>query len=325
MYAATLSHLVQTPILPTALQTQRDRLRVQAQKAHMRRASPVEIAALHARLRLAEEEIAAQDRARVDGMLQRRLEAELVAVEKRARAELRAVEQLRRRMRTEEWRAATESEAELEEEEREVDQEGEEERIQQCPSPPATVSAASEKDYTPVAVGDDQEPLPPLPAPTPDEELFLASMDAAPSPLPPKITRTPATPATTGPAAPPRLSLSISAGANILSKRPQRPLFSPTLPPEFMALPQIMTHLPGTSPRSRSTSRGRRATFGSSPLATSAYSDFPGSHIPPAREEAREGGADEQENASTLPPSPAEIGIGSPVLCTRVNGVPITM
>jgi len=303
MYAATLSHLVQTPILPTDLHTQRDRLRVQAQKAHMRRAGPAEIASLHAKLRLAEEEIAAQDRARVDGMLQRRMEAELAAVEKRARAELRAVEQLRRRMRTEEWRATAKPEAEPEEDE------GEEEAAARRPSlpPPATASAPPEKEYTPVAVGEDQEPLPPLPAPTPDEEFFLAAVDAAPAP--PRITTTPATPA-------PRLSLTINASMATANKRPQRPLFSPTLPPEFMALPLLITHLPAPS-------RGRQSALGCSPLSMNALADFPRSPIPAAREEARENGAEEPSNAD--PPSPADAGVGSPVLCTRVNGVPITL
>ncbi|KAF8538474.1 hypothetical protein BDD12DRAFT_152212 [Trichophaea hybrida] len=100
MYSITLSHLLQ----PNTAKEQRDRLMVQTQKAHLRRVGPAEVAALHRQLAAAEEEMSRLEQ----GILERRLERELEALEKRAKGELKIVERLRRRK--EEWSGGGEGE-----------------------------------------------------------------------------------------------------------------------------------------------------------------------------------------------------------------------
>jgi len=217
MYSTTLSHLLQ----PNTTKEQRDRLMVKTQKAHLRRAGPTEVAALHQQLAAAEEEILRLEQ----GILEKRLESELEALEKRAKGELEIVERLRRRMKEEQSSSSEEEESEPETE-----------------------------YHLPL----EQPLISPQPtALSPDEETFIAAISRPTSPE--KLAQKS-----------PRASLPSLITNNKSQTPPQRPLFSPKLPPEFMTLPQLITTSPSpTSPGySPLPGRYRRATFGS-PLSTS--------------------------------------------------------
>lgn len=324
LYSATLSRLLQPQPdsgALTAARQARARLVVQTQKAHLRRASAGEIEELHAKLRSAEENIRILEQNSVEELLENRLNEDLDALEKRARGELRVVEMLRRRRRTESWRAEAkagfgyryENEPVMEQQQSEpqsrfspitpytataYDSEGEDEDEDEAAEMQPAAQTKVEAEAK-VQVEVNLEDLPPLPASTVEEELLLASAPFTPFPKP---SARPASAKT------PRLSLSTTS-----KKPPPRPLFSPSLPPEFMALPAIVTQ----SPTPTSGSKYRRATFSSSPLSACVYPD--NDAFPPASETV---GKQRKPQEDT---DEVEIGLGSPVLCTRVNGVPITM
>jgi hypothetical protein len=327
LYSATLSLLAQPNSDSGALaaaKQDRARLVVLTQKAHLRRASPSEIMALHEKLRAVEDEVFDLEHRGVEQMLEQRLNEELDALEKRARGELRVVEMLRRRRRTESWRAEAEAglgyESEVEAEQELAQGRESEPQSSFSPITPYTEAATEPAPEPKVEVEVKIENLPPLPVSTVDEELLLASAPFIPFPKPSAASSRLASLQT------PKLTISTGSPTP-----PPRPIFSPSLPPEFMSLPVIVTQSPSpTSGFKPPIYRG--ATFSSSPLSVCAYPDidstvFSSNPIPAAREVACEEGkvAEEPEASPDEGREDAEIGIGSPVLCTRVNGVPMTM
>ena len=327
MYSSTLSTLLK----PNAIKEKRDRLIVQTQKAHLRRAGASEVASLHRQLSAAEEEMSQFEQ----GILAQRLESELGALEKRAKGELEVIMRLRRNIGGEESSS-------------EDDDESEPETEYHVPSEQPLASPKPELT-----------PLPPL---SPDEEIFLAAISRS-RPLDEKPVKAHRT------SLPPIITNSASIRVGPASPPPQRPLFSPRLPAEFKSLPQLMTTSP--SPTTAGSALNRRATLGSplSSSVTSAETSSesanrsslpaapseisidvapepkveklrvsppsvelaPGEKAPEEPEEGSDdlghGPQDEKvgEKGKTDELGEQDIALGSPVLCQRVNGVEMVM
>lgn len=326
MYSSTLSTLLK----PTAVKEKRDRLIVQTQKAHLRRAGASEVASLHRQLSAAEEEMSQFEQ----GILAQRLESELEALEKRAKGELEVIMHLRRNI------GGEESSSEDDESEPETEYHVPSEQPLASPKPELT-------------------PLPPL---SPDEEIFLAAISRS-RPLDEKPVKAHRTPL------PPIITNSASIRAGPASPPPQRPLFSPRLPAEFKSLPQLMTTSPSPATAGSALNRrvtlgsplsssvisaetpSESANRSSLPTALSeipidvmpepkveklrvsppSVELAPGESAPEEPEEGRDDmGHEPQDEKVGEKGKTDELGeqdmvLGSPVLCQRVNGVEMVM
>ncbi|KAI5783309.1 hypothetical protein FPQ18DRAFT_357698 [Pyronema domesticum] len=292
MYSNTLQHLLQ----PNPAKQKRDRLMVQTQKAHLKRAPAAEVAKLHQQLAAAEEEISRSE----EKIILSRLEAELSSLENRARGEIEAISRMRQQLRGD---SSSEEDSEPETE------------FHVPPEAPVKIADTS---------------IPPLPPLSPEDEIFLAALSQPGTPSFPRTARKPVV---------------------IPGTPPPRSLLSPKLPPESRSLPQIVTTSP--SPTPKGILHARRATCGSPlsssfsaldvpglvrnslPVTPSAMSPLdirdcaekpknsPSIEIAPG-EKAPEVGdetdlvEEEDDDAGSARP-------GSEILCTRVNGVAMTM